>query len=286
MSNTTIATLPISGALGAEIGGIDLTRQLSNSETIAIKKAFLDHKVIFFRDQNLRPEDHIRIAKLFGNIYRVPFVETRDDYPDIIDIVKEPEDGNNYNFGGVWHSDATFEECPPQSSVLLCLETPPYGGDTLFVNMEAAYEALSNSMKEMLNGILAIHSAERNYGSDGYFKDKNQQSVSMNIENSTAGDKQIEHPVVRTHPETGKKALFVNPIYTIRFKDMTIEESKPILGFLYEHATRPEFQCRFKWSTNALAIWDNRCTMHFAINDYAGSRRHMNRVTVAGDRPI
>ena len=285
MSHDPVTTHPIAGALGAEVHGVDLSKPLSNSETALVKQALWDHKVIFFRDQDLSPEDHLRAAGMFGDIYRVPFVKARDDHPDIIDIVKEPEDGDKYNFGGVWHSDATFDECPPMGSVLYCLQSPPFGGDTLFVNMEAAYDALSAAMKETLNGLTAVHSAERNYGSGGYFADDDQQSVSMDIETSDEGDRLIEHPVVRTHPETGRKGLFVNPIYTIRFKDLTEAESQPLLDYLYAHATKPEFQCRFDWTTHAVAIWDNRCTMHFAINDYAGHRRHMNRVTIAGDRP-
>lgn len=286
MSQDAITTHPIAGALGAEIRGVDLSKPLSNSETASVKRALWDHKVIFFRDQDLSPEDHLRVAGVFGDIYRVPFVKARTDYPDIIDIVKEPADGDKYNFGGVWHSDATFETCPPMGSVLYCLESPPFGGDTLFVNMEAAYEALSDAMKGLLDGLTAVHSAERNYGSGGYFADDDQQSVSMDIETSSEGDRPVEHPVIRTHPETGRKGLFVNPIYTIRFKDMTEEESRPVLDYLYAHAVKPEFQCRFDWTTRALAIWDNRCTMHFAINDYAGHRRRMNRVTISGERPV
>ena len=286
MSDQLIFEYPIAGALGAEINGIDLTKKLSNSQSQAIKHALLKHKVIIFRDQNISPEDHLRIAGIYGDIYRVPFVKGRVDYPDIIDIIKEPEDGTNYNFGGVWHSDATFDEYPPKASALFCLESPPFGGDTLFVNMEAAYEGLSDAMKELLDGVWALHSAERNYGSSGYFSDEDQKSISMNIETSNQGDLATEHPVIRTHPETGQKGLFINPIYTTRFKDMTVEESQPILDFLYSHATRPEFQCRINWTSHALAIWDNRCTMHFAINDYSGHRRHMNRVTIAGDRPV
>jgi len=281
----TLSAHPIAGALGAEIEGIDLAAKLSNSQTAEVKQALWEHKVIFFRDQDLGPEDHLRIAGMFGDVYRVPFVQAREDYPDIIDIVKEPEDAGKYNFGGQWHTDATFDEKPPLGSALYSLESPPYGGDTLWINMEAAYAALSDGMKTMLSGLTAMHSAERNYGSGGYFTDDEKQSVSMTINPSESGDERVAHPVVRTHPESGNKSLFVNPVYTICFKDMTIEESQPLLDFLYAHATRPEFQCRFAWTSHTLAIWDNRNTMHFAINDYDGHRRHMNRVTVAGERP-
>jgi len=286
MTLETLETHPIAGALGAEISGVDLAKPLTNSQTAEVKQALWDHKVIFFRDQEITPEDHLRIAAMFGDIYRVPFVKARDDFPDIIDIVKEPADAGKYNFGGVWHSDATFDQRPPMGSVLYSLDSPPYGGDTLWTDMEAAFAALSDGMREMLQGLTALHSAARNYGSGGYFNDAEKQSVSMTIDPDAKGDELVEHPVVRTHPETGNKSLFVNPVYTMRFKDMTEEESQPLLDFLYAHATRPEFQCRFDWSTHAVAIWDNRCTMHFAINDYDGHRRHMNRVTIAGERPV
>ena len=285
-SYESLSAHPLAGTLGAEVEGIDLAAQLSNSETADVKQALLDHKVIFFRDQDLTPEDHLRIAGMFGDVYRVPFVQARDGYPDIIDIVKEPADAGKYNFGGQWHSDATFDEQPPMGSALYALETPAYGGDTLWVDMEAAYAALSDGMQAMLAGLKALHSAERNYGSGGYFNNDEKQSVSLPIDPSETGDKRIPHPVVRTHPETGNKGLFINPVYTICFEGMTEEESQPLLDFLYDHMIRPEFQCRFPWTSHTMAIWDNRNTMHFAINDYDGHRRHMNRVTIAGDRPV
>ena len=285
MTYQTIEVRPIAGTMGAEISGIDLSKPLGNSEADDLQRALMDHKAIFLRDQELTPEDHLRIAGTFGDVYRVPFVKARDDYPDIIDIVKEPADAGKYNFGGVWHSDASFDEVPPMGSVLYSLQSPPYGGDTLWTNMEAAYEALSDGMKALLDGMNAMHSGERNYGSKGYFTDADNQSVSMDINPDDSGDTRIAHPVVRTHPVTGKKSLYINPVYTICFEDMTEEESAPLLSFLHQHAIRPEFTCRFSWTTNAVAIWDNRCTMHFAINDYDGHRRHMNRVTMAGERP-
>ena len=280
-----LETKPIAGALGAEIDGIDLSGPLSNSEATDVRQALLDHKVIFFRDQELTPEDHLRVSALFGNISRVQFVQCREGYPDIIEIVKEPEDAGKLNFGGAWHSDTSYEKEPALGSALYALETPPYGGDTLWTNMQAAYAALSDGMKAMLNGLNALHSGERYFGSGGYFKTDETQSVSMSIKADTAGDARVAHPVVRTHPDTGAKCLYVNPAFTICFEDMTEEESAPLLGFLFEHAIRPEFQCRFNWTAGTLAVWDNRATMHFAINDYDGYRRHMDRVTIAGDRP-
>ena len=171
-------------------------------------------------------------------------------------------------------------------SALYSLQSPTHGGDTLWTNMEAAYAALSDGMKNMLDGMVAMHSAERNYGSGGYFNGDDNQGASMTINPTEAGDQRIGHPVVRTHPVTGAKSLYINPVYTVCFDNMTEEESAPLLGFLFNHAIRPEFTCRFHWTSNTLAIWDNRCTMHFAIADYDGQRRHMNRVTIAGERPV
>ena len=285
MINQMLRIKPIAGALGAEIEGINLSRPLNNSQATSVSQALLDHKVIFFRDQELTPEDHLRVSTIFGTVYQVPFVQSREGYPDIIEIIKEPEDAGKFNFGGVWHSDTSFEKEPSLGSTLYALETPPYGGDTLWTNMEAAYAALSDGMKAMLDGLKALHSGERYYGSGGYFKTDETQSISMSIKPDATGDTRVAHPVVRTHPETGAKCLYVNPVYSICFEGMTEEESAPLLGFLFEHAIRPEFQCRFNWTTGTLAVWDNRATMHFAINDYDGHRRHMNRVTLAGDRP-
>jgi taurine dioxygenase len=276
-----IAVEPISGALGAEISGVDLSKDLSNEEFDAVHRAFLDHQVIFFRDQKINHEQHKAFARRFGTLNIHPYVKGMDGNPEIMQIVKEPAD--KVNFGGGWHTDMSFLEEPALGSLLYAKEVPTFGGDTLWANQYLAYETLSDGMKEMLGRLKAVHTAKGEYSERGHSAQKR---GSMDIQ--TAGDDvpSYEHPVVRTHPETGRKALYVNPAFTEKFVGMTRRESLPLLKFLFEHATQEGFTCRFRWSVGALAFWDNRCAQHFALNDYQGQRRHMERVTVNGDRPF
>ena len=271
---------PISGALGAEISGVDLAGELSNETFSAIHQAFLDHQVIFFRDQYLTHEQHKDFARRFGTLNIHPYVKGMDGHPEIMQIIKEPSD--KLNFGGGWHSDMSFLEEPALGSLLYAKQVPAYGGDTLWANQYLAYETLSDGMRNMLDGLKAVHTAKGEYSERGHSAQKR---GAMDVK--TAGDDvpSYEHPVVRTHPETGRKALYVNPAFTEKFVSMTRRESLPLLNFLFEHATQEGFTCRFRWSANALAFWDNRCAQHFALNDYQGHRRHMERVTVNGDRP-
>jgi taurine dioxygenase len=199
--------------------------------------------------------------------------------------LKEADERKISTFGNAWHSDFSFLEEPPLGSVLYAREVPSHGGDTLFANMYAAYEALSPGMRKMLDGLNAIH-AGKPYGVGGLPKDL---AVSRSIgmeRNNPEADRETAHPVVRVHPATGRKALFVNSIYTTRFEGMTPAESRPLLNFLYAHAIQPEFTCRLRWRAGDLAVWDNRCTMHYAINDYDGQRRLMHRTTIKGERPV
>lgn len=283
MEYQTIEVRPIAGAMGAEISGVDLAEPLGNQAFAEIHRAFLQYQVVFFRDQSLTPEQHKAFSARFGALECIPFVKGMAEHPEIISIVKEASESNTYNFGGKWHSDLSFQENPPLGSALYALEVPSFGGDTMWANMYRAYERLSPGMRRMLDGLVAVHSARRSYGPQGQFK--NDDIKSMRIDNSEAAMDEMEHPVVRTHPETGRKCLFVNPVYTIRFKDMTEEESKPLLDYLQDRCIEPENTCRFRWSSNTLALWDNRCTQHLALNDYDGSRREMRRTTIAGDRP-
>ena len=283
MSYQTIRVKRLSGALGAEIFGVDLAKPLGNQTFAEIHRAFLENLVIFFRDQHLDPEQHKAISARFGRLEQVKYVTPIDGHPEIIPVIKEAEERGKFNFGGAWHSDMSYLPEPPLGSVLYAKEVPAYGGDTLWTNMYLAYETLSVGMQRLLDGMMAVHSAGRAYGPRGTFK--NNDIKSMRITPSRDAEQETEHPVVRTHPETGRKALYLNPVYTVRFKDMTARESRPLLEFLQAHAVREQNTCRFRWARGSVALWDNRCTQHLALNDYDGQRREMQRTTIAGDRP-
>ena len=280
-----IAVKPISGALGAMIEGVDLGRDLDNRTADLIHKALLDHCVIFFRDQKMTPEQHIAFGRRFGTLNVHDYVKAMDGHPEIIVVAKNEEDTKN--FGGGWHSDVTYLEEPALGSVLYCLEAPAFGGDTVFANQYLAYDRLSPGMKRMLDGMTAIHTARHVYGPQGRATTSYTESLkAMKIVGSTEAEKEVAHPVVRTHPETGRKCLYVNQGFTTRFKDMTEAESLPLLEYLWQHCTQPEFTCRFRWEPGSVAFWDNRAVQHYALNDYQGRRRVMHRVTVNGDRPV
>ena len=278
----TISIKPIAGALGAEVAGVDLSRPLSDGAIGEIRAALLENLVIFFHDQHLTPEQHLAFGRRFGALQIHEFVEAMEGYPEILEVRKEA--GEKRNFGGGWHTDVSYLARPSLGSVLYALDVPDHGGDTMFANQYLAYEALSDGMKRMLEGMTAIHSARRPYGPNAA-RAHDYGPSSMHFIFSEAAHAEIEHPVVRTHRETGKKALYVNRTFTLRFKDMTEEESAPLLHYLCEHAVRPEFTCRFRWQPNSIAFWDNRCVQHNAINDYHGQRRILHRVTIEGERP-
>lgn len=285
MSYQSITVRPVAGSLGAEVSGVDLAAPLSNTAAAEIRRAFVENLVLFFRDQRLTPEQHLTFSRLFGRLCRMPYIKHMDDHPDIIAVLKEADEAKISTFGNAWHSDFSFLEEPPLGSILYAREVPSHGGDTLFANMYEAYEALSSGMKRMLGGLRAMHSG-RPYGRGGVPKDlKTSRSIQIERDNAEA-EREVAHPVVRLHPESGRKALFVNAIYTTRFEDMSEGESRPLLDFLFAHVQRPEFACRFRWAEGSLAVWDNRCTLHYAVNDYDGSRRLMHRTTVAGERPL
>ncbi len=281
MAYKNIDVKPVAGALGAEIEGVALNDNLDNETFDDIHQAFLDHQVIFFRNQDLSPEAHIRFGRRFGSLNIHPYVKGMAGHEEIMEIIKEPDEREN--FGGGWHSDMSFQEEPALGSILHSIEVPPYGGDTLFTSQSAAYDALSEGMKDMLDGMIAIHTAEKEYGRKGHSA---MQRAGMQVEQQEEGTvPKFEHPVVRTHPQTGRKALYVNSAFTMHFKNMTRRESRPLLQFLFEHATQEQFTCRFRWTPGAVAFWDNRAVQHYALNDYHGHRRHMRRVTINGDKP-
>ncbi|WP_417514840.1 TauD/TfdA dioxygenase family protein [Minwuia sp.] len=268
----------VAGAIGAEISGVDLSVPLSENAAKNIRQALLDHLVIFFRDQNLTPAQFRQFAQSFGTPVEYPFVKGMEAYPEIIEVAKLEHERNN--FGGIWHSDTVYLEQPPMGSMLLAREVPPFGGDTLFANQYLAYEALSERFRTILDGLVAVHSSAKADVS------KTREDRIKSGGTAEAGKEFLsEHPAVRTHPETGRKALFVNVAHTSHFKGMTEDESRPILQYLFQHQIRPEFTCRFVWQKDSLAFWDNRCAQHNPINDYHGHRRIMHRITLAGDRP-
>lgn len=285
MTHERIQVRPISGALGAEIHGVDLSN-LDDQTFAEIRQAFRDHLVIFFRDQTMTPEQHKAFCLRFGTLDVDRFVMPAvSEHPELIVVAKN--EGEKFAFGNAWHSDVTFYEKPPLGSVLYALEVPPYGGDTLFANTYLAYEALSSGMRAALSNLRAIHTAVGAYdlaALDRKFNDDRTIKVRRDREHEAQAE--MSHPVIRTHPETGRKCLFVNSSYTKRFEGMSAEESLPLLRFLYAHITRPEFTCRFRWRKNSVAFWDNRCAQHYANNDYHGFRRVMHRVTIEGDRPV
>lgn len=270
---------PLTGALGAEILGIDL-RRLDEEAFAEIQQAFLEHLVIFFRDQALGPADLEAFARRFGRLDPHHVLEGLPGHPDVLEIVREPTDEGVFAPG--WHADVTWQEEPVMGAMLYGLEVPAVGGDTLFANQYLAYETLSAGMRKLLDGLRAVHGTAKVYGADAQRYTHVQK---LRVDQGEAAKMQSAHPVVRTHPETGRKALFVNAHYTLRFDEMSEEESRPLLSYLFEHAVKPELTCRFRWYPGSLAFWDNRCTLHTPIDDYFGSRRRMLRVTIAGDWP-
>ena len=278
MRRNSIEVRPIAGAIGAEIFGVDLSAALDAETIAAIRRAWLDHLVIFFRDQELPPAQFLAFARRFGEPIEYPFVKGIEGLPEITPVVKLEHE--RVNFGGLWHSDTTYLDEPPMGTMLIAREVPPHGGDTLFANMYLAYETLSPGLRRLLDGLVAVNSSAKADTT------KTREDRMRDGANPAARKEYVaEHPVVRTHPETGRKALYVNGGHTVRFKDMAEEESEGLLRFLFQHQTRPEFTCRFRWEPGSLAFWDNRCAQHNPINDYHGFRRVMHRVTLGGDRP-
>jgi taurine dioxygenase len=272
---------PTSGALGAEITGVDLAGTLDPATFDEVHRAWLEHHVLFFRDQRISPAQQTAFAGRFGELEAYPFIAPLPDHPHVIPIVKEKD--TRSNFGGGWHSDMSYQERPVKATLLYALEVPSRGGDTLYANMVAAYESLSDGMKELLDGLRAVFTAAKVHGAGGLYK-KADHPMEMQ-RNAAREEARFLHPVVRTHPETGRKALYLDLPHVERLENMSVYESKPLMEFLYQHATQPQFTTRFRWRVGSLAIWDNRCVQHYALNDYPGERREMHRTTIQGDVP-
>ncbi len=276
---------PLASSMGAEITDICLEKCFKRSANridslvIAdIKAAWLEHQLIVIRQQAITPRQQLQFAKSFGEPDVYPFLRGLDGFPMITEVLKK--ENETLNFGGVWHSDTTYQSCPPMATVLYAKQLPPIGGDTLFSNQYAAYEQLSEGLKLTIDRLRGVNIAG-----------KQQVSATRSERVKEAGNgvnaKQMSgiHPVVRTHPETGRKSLFVNPAHTVSFDGWTEQESAGLLAFLFAHQIAPEFQCRLSWQFGDIAIWDNRCTLHYPLNDYHGHRRLLHRITLKGDHP-
>jgi taurine dioxygenase len=281
MRNSRVDVRPIAGALGAEILGVNIADDLDAPTIAEIRDALNQYCVVFFRDQELDGERHKAFARRFGDIFIHPNYQGVGDDDEVVMVRREP--GDPHIVGEEWHADTTMVAAPPMGAILYAIEVPPYGGDTCFANQYLAYETLSDGMKRMLAGLRAVHTDRKvagpKAGRNAYRSTKVREDDAWRETVST-------HPVVRTHPETGKRLLFVNHSYTIGFEGMTEAESQPLLDYLLEHGHRPEFTCRFRWEAGSVAFWDNRSVKHLAVNDAGPYRRLMRRVQIAGDAVV
>jgi len=279
-----ISVRAVAPACGAEVFGLNLASP-SAADMQAVQQALAHHSVLFFRDQQLTPVQQLDVTRRFGDVLRVPFIQHLEQYPDIIAVLKEADERKISTFGGTWHSDFSFLDEPPDYTLLYALQLPELGGDTLWASQYEAYAHLSPAMQKLLDPLRAVQTAWP-HGTKGPAGGASvSRSIGM-VRGEPSADREVAQPVVRVHPVTGRKALFVNPVYTQYFAGMTEEESRPLLQFLFQHAIRAEFTCRLRWAPGTLALWDNRCLLHLAINDYDGSRRLLHRTTVAGQRPV
>jgi len=263
---------PISGSLGAEVFGVEVAA-INDDIFEEIYRALLEHQVIFFRDQSIDSDQYLAFGKRWGEIEIYPYMKGLPTHPEILEILKTEKD--TYAFGNVWHTDSSFLSIPPKVTMLHALELPPAGGDTMFADLYSAYDTLSDGMKEMLGPLKALNVGDQPVA---------RFTEIANMSSKDPGKVQVKtvHPIVRTHPDTGRKALYLGG-HSVEIDGMTREESTPLLNFLKQHATRPEFTCRFRWRPGSMAIWDNRCTLHYAIDDYSGHRRRMRRIIIGGE---
>lgn len=268
----------LSGSIGAEIGGVSLSGTMPDALVQEIRAAWLTHGVVFFRDQDLSPGEFLAVARRFGAPVEYPFVKGIEGFPEIIQVLKLPHE--RVNFGGVWHTDTAYLDAPPMATMLLGREVPQTGGDTMFASLSAAWEALSPALQAMLRPLRAVNSSAK-----ADVSKTREDRIKDSARDDARRQYEALHPVVRTHPETGRLGLYVNAGHTARFEGMSEEESADLLGFLFRHCVKPEFTCRFRWQPGSLAFWDNRACLHYPINDYHGHKRLMHRITLAGDVP-
>jgi len=269
----------IAGALGAEISGVNLSQGVSPDLAAELRSAWLENLVIFFRDQALDLPQFLHLGRMLGEPVEYPFVNGMEGYPEIIEVKKLEHE--TVNFGGVWHADTTYLDIPPMGTMLIARELPPYGGDTMFANQYLAYEGLSNTMQRLLVGLKGISTSAK-----ADVSKTREDRLKTDAKQGAKTEYQAMHPIVRTHPETGRKSLYVNIAHTAGIEGMTEAESTPLLNFLFAHQVKPEFTCRFNWRLNSIAFWDNRCAQHNPVNDYHGFRRILHRITLRGDRPV
>ncbi len=284
MGERAIELRPLSGAMGAEIHGVDLAKPLEAPVFAEVERAFVDYGAIFFRGQDLSHEAQLDFARRFGPLDVHPIVDAMDGYPELVRVLKPA--GELASFGVGWHSDNSFLAEPSLGSMLHARVVPPYGGDTLFASMELAYQALSDTMRRMLEDLVAVHSAGRAYDPATTGEAKYRGEAAITYHYSDQIHEEVEHPVIRSHPESGRKSLYVNQMFTQRICGLRRAESEALLGFLYEHCARPEFTCRFRWEAGSLALWDNRSVQHYALDDYRDFERLLYRVTISGTKPV
>ena len=279
MSYQHIELRPLGGTLGAEVSGVDLSQPLDEATVKEIRTAWLEHLVLFFRDQEISPDQHKAFAHHFGEFQKPGFVPTLESDPHI--KVQEYDKYSQIGNDVTWHADDTFTDIPSKCSVLYALDVPEAGGDTVWANMQAAYEALSEPMKTFVSSLTAVHDLVATMG-PGVLRERGPEAYTSFHQRTPA----VEHPLVRTHPETGIKCIFVNPLMTSHIKDLSPAESTAILNYIYDHIKQPEFHVRFKWEKHSVAFWDNRCTVHKGINDFSPAHRLMHRVAIADtERP-
>ena len=274
MSYKHIAVHPVAGAIGAEIEGVDFSRELPDEAVAEIRQAWLEHLVVFFRDQRMTPAQQVALAERFGEPIEYPFIQGLADYPVITTVVKLAHE--KINFGGLWHTDTIYQQRPPMATMLYALELPPYGGDTLFANAYLAYENLSDGMQAMLATQIGVNSSHKGRVVDTRTARVNEAPKEPNVARIA------QHPVVRVHPETGRKSLYISFGHTTHFKGWSEAESQAVLDYLFEQQIRAEFTCRFRWTPGSVVLWDNRCALHNPINDYQGHKRVLHRITLAG----